>query len=374
MSPIINWMGGWPKEGLVSSADWDERLSAAAKQAEGSVSRRSGGGGLPQGMKRLQHQLSAGLLKDKTGGDAERLLFAAGADAALALLVRKALKPGDLILSERLTSRSALQAFRKAGMQVKAVQGDGYGMDPKHLSAVLDRDRPKMVYISPACTDPEGRSWSADRKKTVAEICRDAGVLLVTDDRQEMLLYDKEVSLDKPEQGSVSIGQLPPGLIAGCRFGWIAGDVNEIVCDTHTDHARGEPSVSPVEQFALSQLLDTQPLEPLIGTLRVQFAERMRRLTDQLGRKGHPDLTWIVPKGGMHLWVILPSGLNGDSLLRGAWLKGLIFQPGSPFFASDPQTNTIRLTYAFADERQAKLGVSRLYESIEEFTGRWSGS
>jgi 2-aminoadipate transaminase len=76
----------------------------------------------------------------------------------------------------------------------------------------------------------------------------------------------------------------------------------------------------------------------------------------------------------LHLWVILPSGLEGESLLRGAWLKGLIFQPGAPFYVKEPLVNTLRVTFAFADERQMKQGLTRLEESIGEFTGRWSGS
>jgi 2-aminoadipate transaminase len=97
-------------------------------------------------------------------------------------------------------------------------------------------------------------------------------------------------------------------------------------------------------------------------------------MTEQLAQKGISDVAWIKPRGGMHLWVILPSGLEGESLLRGAWLKGLIFQPGAPFYVKEPLVNTLRVTFAFTDERQLKLGLSRLEESIEEFTGRWSRS
>ncbi|WP_052476188.1 aminotransferase class I/II-fold pyridoxal phosphate-dependent enzyme [Cohnella kolymensis] len=367
MSPIINWMGGWPKEGLVSGADWEERLTVAAKEAVESAVNRAPERLRLQAEQRLRAQLAAGLLKHKTGGDEQLLMLTSGADAGLAWLLEKLLTPGDVILTEHLTSRAALHAFRKADMQVKAVQGDEEGMHPDALSAAIHRERPRMVYISAACTDPEGRSWSPERKKKAAQACRESGVLLVTDDRQEMLLYDNDGCLEKPEPGSLSIGQLPPGLIAGFRFGWIAGSSIDIM------PAAGKANF-PVEHLALSRLLDTQPLEPLIEMLRVQCAERLRQMTEQLRRCGQPDLMWTSPKGGLHLWLHLPSGLDGESLLRAAWLKGLIFQPGAPFYAANPHKNTLRLTHAFADERQIKLGVTRLSESIEEFTGRWSRS
>lgn len=68
--------------------------------------------------------------------------------------------------------------------------------------------------------------------------------------------------------------------------------------------------------------------------------------------------------------MTLPSGLDGEALLRGAWLKGLMFQPGAPFFAAEPQRNTVRLTFQAADERQMKTGVSRFIEAIGDFVGR----
>jgi 2-aminoadipate transaminase len=379
LSSIINWMGGWPKEGLVSGADWEERVeaaavSAAAEQAlqQGAIERRHE----PHGEEKLRVQLAQGLLKDKIGGNSNQLIVTVGADGALAWILENALTQGDTILTERLTSRSALQAFRKAGMQVVAVDGDRRGMDPEALTTSLYRYRPKMVYISPSCTDPEGVNWSTEYKLAVQHRCREADVLLVTDDRQEMLMYDSDEHRvqKRLEPGILSIGQFPPGLIAGLRIGWIAGSTDTIGLKSTERNSRKELFVNSLVQRALSQLIEEQPLEPLIEMLRVQCAERMRRMIELLSQKRFPDLAWVKPKGGLHLWVILPSGLEGESLLRGAWLKGLIFQPGAPFYAKDPQMNTLRITHAFADEREMKLGVTRLAESIEEFTGRWSRS
>lgn len=376
MSSVINWMGGWPKEGLVSGADWEERLAVAAANA--AIDERAAGASdqaRRNGDAKLRNQLANGLLSGKTGRDERYLVLTSGADEALALIMDKTAAPGDVVLVERLTSRSALQAFRKAGLQTAAVEGDRHGMDPEALTTALYRYRPKMVYVSLSCTDPEGAVWSEERKQAARQRCQEAGVLLVSDDRQEMLLYDYDASRQrKAEHGMLSIGQLPPGLVAGLRLGWIAGSVECLrayIRKLGGDHLVPIPAV---EQRALSDLIEEQPLEPLVEMLRVQCRERMKKMTELLGGKHMPDLTWIVPKGGLHLWVILPSGLDGESLLRGAWLKGLIFQPGGPFYAKDPQANTLRLTHAFADERQLKLGVARLAESIEEFTGRWSMS
>lgn len=363
LSSIINWMGGWPKEGLVSGADWEERVLAATERRHETHEED-----------KLRRQLAHGILKDKTGGNSSQITVTLGADSALAWTLESKLVHGDTILTERLTSRSALQAFRKYGLQVEAVEGDRRGMDPEALTTALYRYRPKMVYISPFCTDPEGVSWSTENRLAVQHRCREAGVLLVTDDRNEMLLYDSEEYRlpKKQEPGTLSIGQLPPGLIAGLRLGWIAGPADVLHSKFAERNTRKETVVNSLEISALSHLIEEQPLEPLLEMLRVQCEERMKKMTELLAQKQLPDLAWVKPKGGLHLWINLPSGIEGESLLRGAWLKGLIFQPGAPFYVRDPQINTLRITHAFANEREMKLGVTRLAESIEEFTGRWS--
>lgn len=376
MSSIINWMGGWPKEGLVSSSDWEERVEAAAAELaaeEFGLGRRESGSVREE---KLKEQFAKGLLHGKTGGSGSRIKFTKGADGALSWIIGEALQPGDTVLTERLTSRTALQAFRKAGMRVEAVDGDRKGMDPEALTTALFRYRPRMVYVAPSCTEPEGAKWSVEHKAAVFHRCREAGVLLVVDDRQEMLLYEAEEPASAQrllEPGVLSIGQLPPGLIAGSRVGWIAGTAAPVNRPLFSagENAR-KHALGPIEQRALSGLIEEQPLEPLLDMLRIQCRERKRMMTDQLSRQGIDELAWAEPRGGLHLWLVLPPGLDGEALLRGAWLKGVIFQPGAPFFTKDPKPNTVRITHAFADERQIRQGVARLAESIEEFTGRWS--
>lgn len=372
MNKIINWMGGWPKEGLVSASDWEERLAAAAERAHRD-GKNDADGEFSRGD--LKSLLSLGLLKAKTQGHADRLRLASGADALLVRLAAKSLNPGDIVLVERLTSRSALQVFRKSGIRTEAVEGDGRGPDPSALRAAITQFRPRLLYAAPACTDPEGAAWAEERVREVTEICRETGVLFLRDDRQEMLAYADEAGGESVPHGVLSIGQLPPGLVAELRFGWAAGKREELgkwFPPETRDANLAEPGVTPLERSALCGLIRDQPLEPLVDMLRVQCGERMRRFTQLLRQHPRSGLRWKEPSGGIHIWLRLPDGLDGEVLLRGAWIKGLMFQPGAPFFADRPERNAMRVTFAFSDERETKAGVSRLLDAMGDFLGRSS--
>jgi len=373
MTKIINWMGGWPREGLIPASEWEERLAKAADCGAGA----SGLAMSQQQVDRLQSVILDWLWRSKPQRSSASLIMARGADAVLQRLIRQSLTAGDVVLVDRLTSRSALQIFRKARLQIGAVAGDMHGMDPDALRAAIARYKPRLVYTAPACSDPEGRAWPRQRAQAITAACLDAGVLMLRDDRQEPLVYDDAVhgysanSLIEP--GVVSLGQLPPGLVAGMKFGWALGPAKTLgrwfpepddLVDT------GSLVLSPLELQALSELLADQPLAEQAAMIRIRCRARMEQITGLLSQQPLSGLHWRKPDGGMHLWLTLPEGLEGEALLRGAWLRGLMFQPGSPFYAVDPKPNTIRLTFADTDERQMKQGVQRLFDTVQDFLGR----
>lgn len=371
MSSMINWMGGWPRDGLVSASEWEESLAQAAESDRNGLLASAR---LPQA-ESLKNLIAQQLLKDKIRRQKWRMGVARGADAVLHRFVQHALYEGDVVLVDRLTARTALNIFLKAGLQFIALEQDKQGMDPDSLRKAIAQYRPRLVYTAPACSDPDGRTWSASRMQIVKQICQDSDVLLLCDDRQEMLVYDGRPAWPI-EPGLLSIGQLPPGLIGGLKFGWIVGvpaDVN--VWYPAKDTVPSVPDgkqFQPLECRALVELLKHQQLTSQIDMLRVQYFARMQLITTLLAEQQVPNLSWRRPDGGLHLWLTLPQGLDGEALLRAAWLNGLMFQPGAPFYAADPKRNTIRITFANTDERRMKLGVQRLTQTIEQFLGRFA--
>lgn len=368
MDSIINMMGGWPKEGLVSASDWEEKLASAAdafRKRKAFASAQA-----------LKERLARDFLRKKVGARASAIRLAAGADDALARLAATLLSKGDVVITERITSRSALQLFRKSGIRVEAAGGDEHGMDPDALRDAIRKFRPKLVYISPVCSDPTGRIWHKERREMAAKVCRDNGVCLVRDDRQEMLDYRGGLqNVDPVQAGVLSIGQLPPGLIAGLRIGWAAGlpgDLDQWLPAANKTGGKEDAGVSPLIRQALLDLMKEQPLTHGMDLLRAQARARMKRLSELLKTvQAACGLRWREPSGGIHLWLKLPDGLDAEALLRSAWMRGLIFQPGAGFYAAKPERNTLRLTFAFADERQLQAGVRRLSGAIGDFLGRY---
>ena len=391
---MINWMGGWPKVSLLSGTVWEERLSGVVAGVRQ--------GRLPPGVAGREAEIRARLqarLGERVLGASSSvsvLALTSGADEALSRLLLALTEPGDTVLVDRLVARPALHMFRRMAVRMFAVPGDERGMDPEALLLALLREKPALVYAAPSCPDPSGRSWDDERRRALVNLCEWAGVPLVRDDRQAMLA-SADGALDPRRDGGTavySIGQLPPGLFPGLRLGWIASVTSGAGPDAARDAATAKGGAraltrgslpldrlpagrqaalleAAVQEVALRWLEDPQSAEHL-GAFRERCRTRMRMFLQAMGKANIRGCHWIEPDGGMHVWVRLPGGLEGEALLRTAWRKGLLFQPGSGFFASVPERNAIRVTPVHTAEERLAEGVRRLEEAVAEWTGRWA--
>ena len=74
-----------------------------------------------------------------------------------------------------------------------------------------------------------------------------------------------------------------------------------------------------------------------------------------------PDGTRFTrPEGGYQLWVELPFDVDTRDLLADAAREGVLFAPGSQFYADRAPSRALRLSIALADEQQIRNRVAIL--------------
>jgi DNA-binding transcriptional MocR family regulator len=68
----------------------------------------------------------------------------------------------------------------------------------------------------------------------------------------------------------------------------------------------------------------------------------------------------------MFVWVQLPPGSDGARLLEAALAEEKVaFVPGAPFFAVEPEPNSLRVSYSLPSLEEIDEGVRRLARVIE---------
>ncbi len=98
-----------------------------------------------------------------------------------------------------------------------------------------------------------------------------------------------------------------------------------------------------------------------VEKIRKTYSHRRDRMLEAMSKYMPAGVEWTKPEGGMFVWVTLPKGFDGASLLAKAIRDHRIaFVPGKAFHADGTGENTIRLSFSCASDDAIETGISRL--------------
>jgi 2-aminoadipate transaminase len=101
-------------------------------------------------------------------------------------------------------------------------------------------------------------------------------------------------------------------------------------------------------------------LDEHIPQIRERYRLQCRVMLDALREFFPASVQWNEPAGGMFIWVKLPAGIDSMLLLDKAIAENVAFVPGAPFFANDPQSNTLRLSFVTVSQEKIREGIAKL--------------
>jgi 2-aminoadipate transaminase len=292
------------------------------------------------------------------------LLITCGSQQGLTLLAAVLLNPGDTVLVEQPSYLAALQCFSMAGARLVTVPGDGEGLDPGALADLIRRERPRLLYTIPTFQNPTGRTLPLARRRAVAEIAARAGVWIVEDDPYSELRYRGApvppiAVLPGAEDRTIALSTLSKIVAPGLRIGWLRAPtallrqlvIAKQAADLHT---------STVDQAAAARYLTTADVDEHVARLRAVYAPRRDAMIAALPATLPQGSTWSDPDGGMFVWARLPGRVDTAALLPTALDHGVAFVPGAPFFATDPDRATLRLSFVTNPVDTIAGGLARL--------------
>ncbi|MBO8190475.1 PLP-dependent aminotransferase family protein [Streptomyces oryzae] len=361
---VISFAGGLPAPELFAAeairAAYDRVLAEQPQRVlqystsegdpalRGAVARRLAARGLP------------------TGPD--ELLVTTGSQQALTLLATTLLEPGDTVLVENPTYLAALQCFGFTGARVVPVHADDEGVDPVALAEVVERERPKMLYLIPTFQNPTGRTLPLARRQAVAEVAARYGMWIVEDDPYGELRFEGEhepwvASLPQAADRTVLLGSFSKVMAPGLRLGWLrAPEALRRACVIAKQSL--DLHCSTVDQAAAARYLADNDLDAHLARVRDAYRERRDALLDGLSAALPPGSTWNHPQGGMFVWARLPEGHDATELLHEAVAKDVAYVPGAPFFAGTPDPAALRLSFTTHTPQEIREGLRRLGEVL----------
>ena len=335
--------------------------------------------GATEGYPALREQLSQFMAsKGVAGLSPEGLIVTTGSQQALDLIGKTMLDPQDTVIVEAPTFLATIQCFRLYGPRVIGAPIDAHGVDVEALEALVVKHKPKLIYLVPTFGNPSGAMLSLERRLKILELAVRHQVLVVEDDPYGDLYFGEPpppslLALSERVPGSrewlAHCGSLSKVLSPGLRVGWLIAPP-ELLSRATMCKQFSDAHTSTFAQATAAQYLKSGRMPATLDKVRQVYARRAQAMGAALQRELGAAVRFTQPQGGLFFWAYLTGAggapSDGQVLAKLAIDKGVAFVPGAPFYADQPDTSSLRLSFATADEAKIDEGMGRLGQAVRE--------
>jgi 2-aminoadipate transaminase len=376
---IISLAGGLP-----SPLTFDiEGLRQASEEVLAQEPARALQYGLTEGQPALRRELARLTATRGTAVADDDIIVTTGSQQGIDLMARLFVDPGDVVVVERPAYLAALQTFALAQASLLSIDSDAHGARAEDLDAVLDAaeragQAVKLVYVVANFANPSGATLSRERRLQLLRTAVARKIFIVEDDPYGELrsfganvpsLIGLAAEVPGATRWCAYLSSLSKILAPGLRLGWLAlpPAVREqaAICKQGMDlHS------STFTQEVAARYLASGRLEARLPSIRAAYRERNEALAAALERHLAGRIAYNRPEGGMFLWARLTEAVDASDVLRHAIEEGMIFVPGSAFYADAPDRSTLRLSFATAAPTELDVAVQRLARALDRCLAR----
>jgi 2-aminoadipate transaminase len=294
----------------------------------------------------------------------DQVLMTSGSQQGLDLLGKVLIDEGSKVLVETPSYLGALQAFSVYGPEFVSVPTDDHGLLPEAVGAI--GQGASLLYALPNFQNPTGRSLSIERRAALVETCARLGLPLIEDDPYGALSYRGEPlpkMLTMNPGGVIYMGSFSKVLTPGIRLGYVVAPV-PLVRKLEQAKQAADLHTAQLTQMVVYEVIKDGFLDQHIPTIRKLYSDQCQAMLAALTEFFPSSVTWTKPEGGMFIWLTLPVHIDSMQLLDEAIAQNVAFVPGAPFYANEPQKNTLRLSFVTVPPDKIREGVAKLGKLI----------
>jgi 2-aminoadipate transaminase len=300
------------------------------------------------------------VLAEKHGVEPSRIVITSGSLQGFVFLAELMARGGKRVLVEAPTYDRPLKILARLGAEIVTVPMDEDGLVPDELP---EGDF-AFLYTIPTFQNPSGRTLSLERRRRLAEIAHERGLLVLEDDPYGLVRYDGEAL---PSVFELAGGEhiaycssFSKTVAPGLRVGWfvlppeLAAEIEALAVSTY---------ISPpyVTQATVLEFLRRDDFEPNLVRVNGLLRERRDAMLGALAREMPDGASWTQPDGGYFVWLDLPFGSPSAELLAEAEEAGVTFVKGSDFFpGGHGGEHSLRLAFSFVSPDEIADGMALL--------------
>ena len=282
----------------------------------------------------------------------DRLLIFPGTQPALVCLLLALTRPGDTVLTDRLTYPGFKAAAAAAGVKLIGVEADRGGMIPAALEEAAKRHKAKAVYLVPTIHNPTTVTLGVERRAQLAEAIARRGLMLFEDDAYGAL-DPKQVPIATlvPER-AWHVATLSKCIAPGLRVSFMVtpGRAEAAVMANALRTVAQMPA--PLMVALVLRWLGDGSADEIIAAITGEAAARQK-----LAAKALVGQDYAAHPRGHHVWLRLPPAWTRLEFAAHVQRQGLAVVTSDSFSVDDAPEHAIRIALGAARTRADLAGA-----------------
>ena len=259
----------------------------------------------------------------------ERVVVTSGAQHALFSALATFIKPGDAVVTDRLTYFGLRALAATLQFSLLCVESDEEGLVPEAVETLCRSQRVAAVFVVPTLHNPTARTLGADRRQEIAVLARLFDFIVIEDDVYSLLAENglKPISALCPER-AFYITTTSKALAPSLCLGYLVAPPEHIGVAAESARLTGSMS-TPVSALVMTRWIEDGTARRLLDANRREINARQKmveKVFDGMDYKSAPF--------SMFLWLRLPEPWRAVDFAAGCRRRGVKILP-SPDFAAD---------------------------------------
>jgi GntR family transcriptional regulator/MocR family aminotransferase len=287
-----------------------------------------------------------------------QILITLGGQNALFLIAQLLAGPNTTVGVEDPGYVDVRSIFGTADAKLKAIPVDGEGIAVGRALIGCD-----CVYVTPSHQSPTTVTLPLERRVALLDSAARNNFFVIEDDyeAETNFVSSPTTALKSMDRSGnvIYLGSFSKHLAPGLRVGYLVA-AEELIGELRALRRLILRHPPTNNQRTVAHFIAGGYYDALVHRLQRVYHDRWQAMGEALARH-LPDSATAPSFGGTSFWVRGPDTLDTDVLARKALGKGIVIEPGSPFFLSaKPPRNYFRLGFASITAERIGPGIEKL--------------
>jgi DNA-binding transcriptional MocR family regulator len=248
----------------------------------------------------------------------DRLMLTGGAQHALAIALLALSRPGEAVLTERLTFHGVADAIAVGGARAVGVAIDEEGAVPADLDRAARATGARLVFLTPTVHSPTTGTMGAKRRAEIARVLNARDLVLIEDDVYGYLPAERPAPIAcHARERVIYVASVSKCLGPGLRVAWMAAP------DALRDRLREALRATALRLPAFGPEIAARWIENGTAERLVQELRRDTAARFAIVESAFKGLAWRGRPDALHAFADLPARWRDDRFAAEAERRGV---------------------------------------------------